>query len=134
LIRAAAGAGVSATYVTPGTVDPYHPKVVRAAMGAHFRLPILPLDAAALAGIVARIPTRVVADAAARRTYDDVDWTGPSALVVGAEAEGAGTATRQVATDVVRIPLAREVESLNAAVAGAIILFEMARQRRMGSG
>jgi TrmH family RNA methyltransferase len=131
LVRAAAGAGVSAVYLTPGTVDPYHPKVVRGAMGAHFRVPIRWFDGGAVDEVVASCPVRVVADARAGRSYDAVDWTGPAALVVGSEAEGAGGTTRALATEAVRIPLAAGVESLNVAVAGAIILFEAARQRRV---
>jgi RNA methyltransferase, TrmH family len=134
LVRAAAGAGVTAVYLTAGTVDPFHPKVVRGAMGAHFRVPIRWLDGGAVEEVVARCPVRVVADARAGRSYDEVDWSGPAALVVGSEAEGAGGTTRALATDAVRIPLASAVESLNVAVAGAVILFEAARQRRVAVG
>jgi TrmH family RNA methyltransferase len=131
LLRAAAGAGVDAVYLSPETVDPWNPKVVRAGMGAHFRTPILPLDATAMADLAASLPRRVVAHAGAGQPYDAVDWTGPAALVIGAEAAGVSPALRSWASDEVAIPLASGVESLNAAVAGAIILFEAARQRRV---
>jgi TrmH family RNA methyltransferase len=62
--------------------------------------------------------------------YTDVDWTQPSALIVGSEAHGAGTEARALARGKVSIPMASDVESLNAAVASAVILFEVVRQRR----
>jgi TrmH family RNA methyltransferase len=133
LLRAAAGAGASAVYLTPESVDPWNPKVVRAGMGAHFRLPIAPLDPQTLAELQARLPRRVVASAEAAQPYDAIDWTGPAALVVGGEAEGVGPELREWASDEVGIPLAHGVESLNAAVAGSVILFEAARQRRTES-
>jgi TrmH family RNA methyltransferase len=70
-----------------------------------------------------------LADADATLAYDEVVWTGPVALVVGGEAAGAGVTARRQAQPVA-IPMAGHVESLNAAVAGAVILFEAARQRR----
>lgn len=130
LLRAAAGAGVSAVYLTPGSVDPWNAKVVRAGMGAHFRLPLLPLDDAMQEALRERLPRRAVARAGASLAYDRFDWTGPAALVIGGEAEGVSEELAAWGTADVAIPLAADVESLNAAVAGAVILFEAARQRR----
>jgi TrmH family RNA methyltransferase len=130
LLRAAAGAGVNAVYLSPATVDPWNPKVVRAGMGAHFRIPLLPLDSETQESLRERLPRRVIASATATRPYDAVDWTGPAALVVGGEAEGVSPEMEAWGTEQVGIPLAHDVESLNAAVAGAVILFEAARQRR----
>ncbi len=133
LLRAAAGAGVQAVYLTAETVDPWNAKVVRAGMGAHFRVPLLPLDDSARDELAERLPLRAVARADASRTYDGVDWTGPAALIVGGEAEGVSETLSDWSSQAVRIPLAGGVESLNAAVAGAVILFEAARQRRLAS-
>lgn len=130
LLRAAAGAGVDAVFLSAESVDPFNPKVVRAGMGAHFRVPIRPLDEAARAEIIARCPLRVVATAEAELPYDMVDWRQPAALIIGSEAAGVGEAGRDLATASAAIPLAGGVESLNAGVAGAVILFEAARQRR----
>jgi tRNA G18 (ribose-2'-O)-methylase SpoU len=80
---------------------------------------------------LATIPVRVVADALATTNYDEVDWTGPRAVIIGSEAHGASGVGRALATGAARIPLANDVESLNAAAAGAIMLFEVAHQRRM---
>jgi TrmH family RNA methyltransferase len=131
LLRSAAGAGVTGVYLTSGSVDPWNPKVVRAGMGAHFRLPVRPLDPQQSMELQSRVPLRVAAQADATRTYDSIDWTTPVALIVGGETEGVSPALRQWSTDVVAIPLQNGVESLNAAIAGSVMLFEAARQRRL---
>ena len=134
LLRSAAGAGVNAVYLSPETVDPWNPKVVRAGMGAHFRVPLIMLDVATLDELRQYLPRRVVASAAATRPYDASDWTGAAALVIGGEAEGVGPEMEAWATEEVGIPLDHGVESLNAAMAGTVILFEAARQRRLAQG
>jgi TrmH family RNA methyltransferase len=133
LLRTAAGAGVSAVYLSPETVDPWNPKVVRAAMGAHFRVPIAALDEPTMMALRERVALRVVARGDATLPYDGVDWTGPAALVIGGEAEGVGADLASWSNEAVGIPLVAGVESLNAAVAGAVILFEAARQRRLAT-
>lgn len=133
LLRTAAAAGVTAVYRSAETVDPFNPKAVRAGMGAHFRVPIAPLDAAAETELRARCPLRAVARAGADEAYDALDWRQGAALIVGSEADGVGPAVAALGTVEVAIPLAAGVESLNAAVAGAVILFEAVRQRRAGA-
>jgi len=100
-------------------------------MGAHFRVPLITLDVGALDDLRQRLPRRVVASVGAARPYDASDWTGAAALVIGGEAEGVGPELKAWGTEEVGIPLDHGVESLNAAVAGAVILFEAARQRRL---
>jgi TrmH family RNA methyltransferase len=131
LLRVVAGAGATAVYLTDGTVDPYNPKVVRAGMGAHFRVPIRWLDDDAKTRFVSNMPTRVLADAGGELKYDDVDWTGPTVLLLGPETGGFSEEIAELATARARIPLQNTLESLNAAVAGAIMLFEASRQRRL---
>lgn len=128
LLRTAAGAGATGVLLAPGTVDPFNPKVVRAAMGAHFRIPVAPLDDQARAALFA-LPLRAVARADAAERYDALDWRQPAALVVGAEAAGVSPEVAALGTTGASIPLAANVESLNAAAAGAVLLFEAARQR-----
>ena len=132
ILRSAESAGVGQVLLAPGTVDLYNPKVVRGAMGAHLRLPVHSCDWTTLKE---RIEGRAtwLADAAADTAYDAVDWTRPSALIVGGEASGAGPEAAQIATNRVSIPMAGGAESLNAAMAATIILFEAARQRRISS-
>ena len=131
LLRASAGAGADAVYITPETVDPWNAKVVRAGMGAHVRIPIRALDDAARDALATRLPLRVVAAADAPVAYDALDWTRPAAIIIGGEADGVGEELAAWSTQAASIPLAAGVESLNAAMAGAIMLFEAARQRRI---
>ncbi|MGC9469868.1 MAG: TrmH family RNA methyltransferase, partial [Anaerolineae bacterium] len=128
MLRTAWAAGVTEVLLPPGTVDPTNPKVVRAGMGAHFYLPIHGGDWDQIWEAVG--PAQVwLAEARKGQRYDAADWTGDVALVIGGEAAGAGRVARRVA-DFVHIPMAAGVESLNAAAAAAILLFEAARQRR----
>ncbi len=129
ILRSAESAGVGQVLLAPGTVDPYNPKVVRGAMGAHFRLPVSSCDWPLLGE---RAEGRAVwlADATTGTSYDRVDWTRPSALIIGSEASGAGEEAARLATGRVSIPMIGGAESLNAAMAATVILFEAARQRR----
>jgi RNA methyltransferase, TrmH family len=129
ILRSAEASGVGQVILAPGTVDLYNQKVVRGAMGAHFRLPVANLGWAAIS---VRLKGRAVwlADAAGETAYDRVDWTVPSALIVGGEAAGAGDEAAAQATGRVSIPMAGGAESLNAAMAATVILFEAARQSR----
>ena len=128
LLRSAAAADVDVVLLSLETVDAYNPKVVRGAMGAHFRLPIIE---AAWAEIADRVRDMNVYLAAANGDlpYTAADWTQPAALIVGSEASGASQDAARLAAQRVSIPLSREVESLNAAVAASVILFEAKRQR-----
>lgn len=131
-LRTAEAAGADWVALTEGTVDPFSPKVVRAGMGAHFRLPVFAdWRWSEIRRILRSVPV-YLADAAASLAYDDVDWTRPSALVVGGEAHGVRDAARQTGATEIAIPMAGQVESLNAAMAAGIIMMEAARQRRRG--
>lgn len=130
LLRSAAAAGVALTIFGPGTVDPFNEKVMRAAMGAHFRTPMRVVESwEQLATWIEPGVPMYLADAAGALEYDQVDWTHPAILVVGGEANGASEWIRARAT-AVAIPMAQATESLNAAVAASVVLFEAARQRR----
>lgn len=130
LMRSAAAAGAHTLFVSPRTADPYAPKVVRAAMGAHFRLPIRALDWDAPDPLLAACAQRLGAEAGQGVPYDTVDWCQSSALILGSEAAGISDRAAGTLTGYTTIPMYGEVESLNAAVAGAVIMFEAARQRR----
>lgn len=132
LLRSAAAAGAQVAIFGPGCVDPFNDKVLRAGMGAHFRLPlrVCPQWSQVRQALGGQMQF-YLAQADAALTYDAVDWRQPCALVVGGEAGGAGAEAKAEAT-AIAIPMQQAVESLNAAVAGAIILFEAARQRRTG--
>lgn len=128
IIRTAAAAGVDGLLLGPGCVDVFNPKVVRSSMGALLRLPFQRATWPAMAELTAEMSCFVAAGEGATR-YTAVDWRQPAALIIGGEAEGAGRQARALAHTAVAIPLARAVESLNAAVATSVILFEAKRQR-----
>jgi TrmH family RNA methyltransferase len=111
-------------------VDVYSPKVVRAGMGAHFQLPLLQLETQDLAQVLeTHNLTLLLAEAGAEQNYSQLDLTQPVALVVGGEAEGPSRALHQLPHTAVRIPMPGRAESLNAGVAGSILMAEVARQR-----
>jgi TrmH family RNA methyltransferase len=132
ILRAASAAAVEGVLLGPGSVDPYNPKVARGSMGAILRLPLRLATWEEIAATVAGLDVWL---AAARDgvAYTDVDWRRPSALLIGGEARGAGAAAERLATGRVTIPMRDETESLNAALAAGILLFEAARQREEGS-
>ncbi len=134
ILRSALAADVDEMLLAPGSADPLGPKVVRAASGAHFHLPIRAgVSWEQITAAVYGTPpaTQVLlADAEARRAYDAFDLTQRTALVVGNEAHGPSREARRLATEGVSIPMWNRVESLNAAIAASVILFEGARQRR----
>ncbi len=134
ILRSALAADVDAVLLAPDCADPLSPKVVRAASGAHFFLPIQAnctwQDVAdALAG--APLAQQVVAtEVGAHESYDEVDLTLRSGIIIGNEAHGLSPQALRLATHRVRIPMWNKVESLNAAIAASVILFEAGRQRR----
>jgi len=128
ILRSANAAGVEQVILAPKTVDPYNPKVVRGAMGAHFRLPTMALSWPEIAEALAGVQI-LLADVRAERAYYEVDWTRPSALIIGGEAHGASQEAKELAAATIAIPMRGGAESLNAAVAASVILFEAARQR-----
>jgi TrmH family RNA methyltransferase len=132
LLRSAAAAGATAAFLAPGTVDPFNPKVVRAGMGAHFRLPIRDLDEDAVAEIRESTAVRAVARIGQHPPHDALDWRQPATLIVTGETGEGSVEADGLETTEVSIPMARGIESLNSAVAAAVILFEAARQRRRG--
>jgi len=133
LLRSAAGAGVSEVLVTPNSVDPFNPKCIRSAMGAHFLISLRQMSWEPLIAHLAAVSVIVVADANGADEYDAVAWTRSCAIVVGSEAHGPDERFVELATAYVRIPLARSLESLNAGVAGSHMVLEAARQRRLAA-
>jgi TrmH family RNA methyltransferase len=103
--------------------------LVRAGAGAHIAVPVAGTTWDALAAELAPRSAVYASDAAARTRHWDVDWTVPAALIVSNEARGASAGARSLATHTIAIPMEGGVESLNAAVAGSVILYEAQRQR-----
>jgi TrmH family RNA methyltransferase len=128
IMRTAAAAGVPLMIVTAGTVDLTNPKVVRGAMGAHFRLPVIYRSWDGVAGLLDG-SVIMLADSTGGATYHQVDWTQPSALIVSDEAHGPSDDARRISHFPVTIPMPGPTESLNVAVAAGVLLFEMVKQR-----
>jgi TrmH family RNA methyltransferase len=127
LLRTAAAAGVQAVFLSPETTDAFAPKVVRAGMGAHFHLPIHSLSWDEIRERTQNLQVHL-ADMEGTSCWE-TDLRKPLALIVGSEAEGASADAKQLATQKICIPMAGNVESLNAGVAGSVLMFEVVRQR-----
>ena len=128
ILRTAAAADVDGVLLAPGCVDIYIPKVVRSAMGAQIFLPTQRDDWFSIQQSLTGLKLWLAFSNNGIR-YDQIDWSKPSALLIGGEAAGASPEALQITRDRVTIPLHRKVESLNAAVAAGIILFEATRQK-----
>jgi RNA methyltransferase, TrmH family len=127
LLRTAEAAGVKAVLLSPESVDPFSPKVIRAGMGAHFRLPIRSMSWDEIHGQTKGLQVHL-AEMGGPSCWE-ADFKSPVALIIGGEAEGASEPARKLATQTISIPMTGRTESLNAAVAGSILMFEVRRQR-----
>ncbi len=128
LLRTAWAAGVPAVALVTPTVDPWGPKVARAAMGAHWHVALWEGSWAALRPRLQGLRV-YAADAQGALPFTVLDGRGPVALVVGSEAHGLSPEARAAAHQRVHIPMPGGAESLNAAVAGALLMYEVLRQR-----
>lgn len=132
LIRTAAAVGSDGIWLSAGSIDPFHPKVLRASAGQWFRVP-QQVTADWLATVTGwrAAGAQVLATAAEGDiAYWELDLRQPTVLMLGNEGNGLSEAALAAASDVVAIPMAAGVESLNVGVAAAVILFEAQRQRR----
>lgn len=132
ILRTAAAAGVQIVFISPDTTDPFAPKVVRSAMGAHFHIPIIKLSWTEIQTACyqrSRPLTIYLASADASQIYWETDFTEPSAILIGNEADGAGAQALALADHHLAIPMPGKTESLNAAMAAGILLYEVVRQR-----
>jgi RNA methyltransferase, TrmH family len=129
LLRTADAAGVQAVLLPPETTDAFAPKVMRAGMGAHFRLPIRTLAWEEIEKLIRPRNIQVfLADMDGRSCWE-TDLRQPLALIIGGEAEGASKEAHKMANQQISIPMQDGPESLNAAVAGSILMIEVMRQR-----
>jgi RNA methyltransferase, TrmH family len=135
ILRSAEALGASGAIATRGTAHPYSPKSLRASAGSALRLPILSELAAPIALAQLRVSgLKIFAassprDSAARRP-DEVDLRVPAAILIGNEGAGLPPEIERSADAQIRIQVAEPVDSLNAAIAASLILYEAARQRR----
>jgi TrmH family RNA methyltransferase len=134
ILRSAAAVRVQAVFLTPGTADQFSPKVMRGAMGAHFRIPVHNVDWEEIQSrIVDSGMQSYLAVANRGQAYYQADYLPPLALILGGEASGAGESAFQTADSLIHIPMPGGGDSLNVSVAAGILLFEIGRQRGISS-
>lgn len=134
IIRTAECAGVTGVIMSSDTVDIYNPKVIRSTMGSLYRVPFMYVQD--LGNTLKSLQSKGVALNAAHldgsTEYTKTDYRGPAAFLIGNEGNGLTDKTAALADIRVRIPMSGQAESLNAAVAAAILLYEAKRQRKDG--
>ncbi len=134
IIRSAEAFAASGVLLTPGSVSPWNQKALRASAGSSFRLPVLSLTN--VSGLHAlpekRIPTYACASDAGTSIVE-VDLRGPIAFVIGNEGAGIPDEVLPFCDGSLHVPCPGQVESLNAAIAASIVLYEASRQRSAAS-
>jgi TrmH family RNA methyltransferase len=131
LIRSAEAFGATGIIILPGTVSPWNPKALRASSGSAFRMPVVAANEAEIFSHLRQSGIQIVAAVAGEaQNVAAIDLTGPTAILIGNEGRGLSAATIASANFRATIPCPGPVESLNAAIAASIMLYEAARQRR----
>lgn len=132
IIRAGEGAGITGIVMNRDTADIYNPKVIRSTMGSVFRMPFAYVDDLhAACALMKNWGVRLfAAHLKGVNNYDQEDYTDHVGFLIGNEANGLTDGTAALADCLVKIPMEGAVESLNAAVAASVLMFESARQRR----
>ena len=132
IIRAGEGAGLTGVIMSGDTADIYNPKVIRSTMGSIFRVPFVYVED--LGNTIEKVKATGIKVYAAHlqgeHSYDREDYTHSSAFLIGNEANGLTQDVARHATHYIQIPMLGQLESLNAAVASSILMYELARQRR----
>jgi TrmH family RNA methyltransferase len=135
LLRSAEAFGVSAVLIGEKTVSAWNPKVIRGSSGSIFRVPIVPCSLSATFNHLREQGYAVLATSSHRGTeLPQVDLSGSKVIVIGNEGAGVPRELMHVVDETIAIPQSSKVESLNAGIAGSIILYEAARQRAAGQG
>jgi RNA methyltransferase, TrmH family len=132
LVRSAEAFGASGVVTTPGTVSAWNQKALRASAGSVFRVPVVASGTDEIAGLRAqgvRLLAAVGADGYGVKAAQEVDFGGPCAVMIGNEGAGLAEEWLAMADARVTIPCPGPVESLNAAIAGSLLLYEASRQR-----
>ncbi len=137
ILRSAEAFGSAGVVLGEGTVSPFNSKVIRASAGSMFRLPVIVAKAAGgleeISGKLRSHSVRLIATSSHKGTaLDQARLTGPSAIFIGSEGAGLPRGLMAQVDELIAIPHTSQVESLNAGVAGSIVLYEAARQRREG--
>ena len=132
MMRTAEGAGVTGVLLSRGCVDIYNPKTIRSTMGSIYRVPFLYTDD--LLADMDKLHEKGIRTYAAhlkgKGYYDEESYQGPTAFLIGNEGNGLSDELSDKAKQYIKIPMEGQLESLNAAVAAAILMYEASRQRR----
>lgn len=132
IFRTAEGAGVDGIFLSKDCVDLYNPKVIRSTMGSIYRMPFLYVDS--VTDIVEELKKKKIRVFAAhlkgKNSYDGEDYLSGTAFMIGNEGNGLTDELASKADCYVKIPMQGKVESLNAAMAAGILMYEVNRQRR----
>lgn len=132
IMRTAEGAGVDAVIMSKDTVDIYNPKTIRATMGSVYRVPFVYVED--IIGLVYYLYRRNIHTYAAHlkgaHDYTDENYTAGTAFLIGNEGNGLTDACADAAEKYIKIPMLGKLESLNAGVAAALLMYETLRQRR----
>lgn len=132
MLRTGEGAGVTGIIMNRTTVDLFHPKVIRSTMGSLYRVPfVIAEDLREIVCILKQQDiTLYAAHLKGEKSYDKPDYTKGTAFLIGNEGNGLTDEAADLADEYIRIPMAGQVESLNAAMAAGILMYEVNRQRR----
>src|SRR6266852_5899144 len=131
ILRSAEAFGTGGIVLGEGTVSPFNPKVVRASAGSVFRLPVARVKLSEAVDRMKALGLRLVATASHKGTpLHQAKLTGPLTIFIGSEGAGVSRDLIKAMDEVVAIPQAPQVESLNAGVAASIVLYEIARQKQ----
>ena len=132
ILRTAEGAGVTGIIISKESVDIYNPKVIRSTMGSIYRVPFVYVEdlKEAIAKVKAHGIFTYAAHLDGKNSYDKEDYTKKTAFLIGNEGNGLRKEIADLADTWIRIPMQGQVESLNAAIATSVLMFETARQRR----
>lgn len=132
IVRTAEGAGVNAVFLSKESVDIYNPKTIRSTMGSIYRMPVVYVeDLISLLEVFKKKGIKsYAAHLAGKNSYDKEDYKGGTAILIGNEGNGLRDEVSKAADIWVQIPMQGKVESLNAAIAASILMFEVYRQRR----
>lgn len=133
ILRTGEGAGITGVILGKETVDIYNPKTIRATMGSIFRVPFVYVEdlPQAIAVIRGRGVKTYAAHLSGRSCYDSFSFQGGTAFLIGNEGKGLSPELAAMADSLLRIPMEGRVESLNAAVAAALLMYEAHRQRQV---
>ena len=133
MIRTGEGAGIAGVIMTEQTVDIYNPKVIRSTMGAVYRVPFLYVDdfMALLQDLRQQDVRLLAAHLKGQKTFDKADYSGKVGILIGNEANGLSEEASELANEKVMIPMAGSVESLNAAIAAALLMYEAFRKQKL---